>query len=83
MFHVTYMLIQSTLEFDLRIQEFLHLIRACSTMDAITYAQKHLAPHATTSIQHMNKIGEVMNALVYRDVILKDEGDANEAWKKY
>lgn len=42
--------LQSTLEFDLRLQEFLALARADETMKAVEYARKHLAPAAITTV---------------------------------
>lgn len=38
------------LEFDLRLQEFLTLVKEKKTMEAIAYARKHLAPAAITTV---------------------------------
>ncbi|CAA6675535.1 unnamed protein product [Spirodela intermedia] len=48
---------KSTLEFQLRLQEFIELVRVDSNMQAIVYARKHLALWAAS---HMKELQRVM-----------------------
>ncbi len=50
---------QSTLEFELRLQEYIELARARKAMEAISYARKHLVPWQEThlsDILHANTL---------------------------
>jgi len=47
--------IRSNLEFSLRIQEFVELVRASKLPQAIGYARKHLSPCATTNMEEIQK----------------------------
>ncbi len=44
---------KSKLEFSLRVQEFVELVRAGATSDAIVYARTHLAPWSSTYLDDM------------------------------
>lgn len=57
------MLLQSKFEFQLRLQEFIELVRAENNLRAITYAQKHLSPWGAT---HMKELQRVMATLAFR-----------------
>jgi hypothetical protein len=54
---------KSKFEFQLRLQEFIELVRAENTMRAITYARKFLAPWGST---HMKELQRVMATLAFR-----------------
>ncbi|KAG1138310.1 hypothetical protein G6F38_010658 [Rhizopus arrhizus] len=54
---------KSTLEFNLRLQEHIELARASKGIEAIKYAQKHLAPWK--SIEGV-RIGQAMGLLAYK-----------------
>ncbi|KIJ61640.1 hypothetical protein HYDPIDRAFT_115817 [Hydnomerulius pinastri MD-312] len=45
--------IKSTLEFELRLQEYIELNRARKTQDAIAYSKKHLVPWQETHLQQI------------------------------
>ncbi|KAJ1994419.1 GID complex subunit containing RING finger motif [Coemansia spiralis] len=47
--------IQSTLEFELRLQEFIEMIRERKTPDAIAYAKKHLAAWSDTEMPRFQR----------------------------
>jgi len=47
--------VKSNLEFSLRIQEFIELVRAQKLVQAIGYARKHLAPSAATNMKDIQK----------------------------
>jgi len=55
--------LNSNLEFNLRVQEFIELVRANSVLEAINYSRKHLAPFADTN---MKEIQGAMVALAFR-----------------
>ncbi|GAM20646.1 hypothetical protein SAMD00019534_038210, partial [Acytostelium subglobosum LB1] len=55
--------IDSTMEFSLRIQEFIELVRANKVGPAISYARQHLAPIAATNIK---EIQVAMATLAFR-----------------
>ncbi|XP_043700596.1 protein MAEA homolog [Telopea speciosissima] len=54
---------KSKLEFQLRLQEFIELVRADNNLQAITYAQKYLAPWGAT---HMKELQRVMATLAFK-----------------
>ncbi|XP_042017099.1 protein MAEA homolog [Salvia splendens] len=54
---------KSKFEFQLRLQEFIELVRDDENMKAITYARKHLAPWGAT---HMKELQRVMATLAFR-----------------
>ncbi|ODQ52473.1 hypothetical protein SAICODRAFT_93328 [Saitoella complicata NRRL Y-17804] len=54
--------IGSDLEFELRLQEFIELVRADKKLEAIAYYRKHLTPHAAT---HMPRIQQAAALLAY------------------
>ncbi|KAF8008874.1 hypothetical protein BT93_J0009 [Corymbia citriodora subsp. variegata] len=54
---------KSIFEFQLRLQEFVELVRAENSMRAITYARKYLAPWGST---HMKELQRVMATLAFR-----------------
>ena len=54
--------IQCTLEFDLRLQEYIELNRAGKTLDAIAYSRKHLAPWQET---HFDQVQRASALLAY------------------
>jgi len=73
--------IDSTLEFNLRIQEFIELVRSNSLMDAITYARKHLAAFAETN---MKEIQTAMATLAFKKETTCDKYKdlfASEKWE--
>ncbi|XP_050385864.1 protein MAEA homolog [Argentina anserina] len=47
---------KSKLEFQLRLQEFIELVRAENNLRAITYAQKYLAPWGTTYMKELQRV---------------------------
>ncbi|KAH0826629.1 hypothetical protein J3R83DRAFT_4995 [Lanmaoa asiatica] len=47
--------IKSTLEFELRLQEYIELARARKTQEAITYAKKYLVPWQETHFQQITQ----------------------------
>ncbi|KAH7537330.1 hypothetical protein FEM48_Zijuj03G0081100 [Ziziphus jujuba var. spinosa] len=54
---------QSKFEFQLRLQEFVELVRAENNLRAITYARKYLAPWGST---HMKELQRVFVTLAYK-----------------
>ncbi|KAK4769285.1 hypothetical protein SAY86_027435 [Trapa natans] len=54
---------KSIFEFQLRLQEFIELVRAESYMQAIAYAHKFLAPWGAT---HMKELQQVMSTLAFK-----------------
>ncbi|WOL03457.1 macrophage erythroblast attacher [Canna indica] len=54
---------KSKLEFQLRLQEFVELVRANENMRAISYARKYLAPWGTA---YMKELQHVMATLAFR-----------------
>ncbi|KAF3578644.1 hypothetical protein DY000_02032655 [Brassica cretica] len=54
---------KSKLEFQLRLQEFIELVRADSYKQAILYARKHLTPWGAT---HMNELQHVLATLAFK-----------------
>uniref|UniRef100_A0A1D1XR25 Macrophage erythroblast attacher n=1 Tax=Anthurium amnicola TaxID=1678845 RepID=A0A1D1XR25_9ARAE len=55
---------KSTFEFQLRLQEFIELVRVDSNMQAIAYARKHLAPWGTS---HLKELQRVMATLAFKN----------------
>jgi macrophage erythroblast attacher len=47
--------VKSSLEFSLRLQEFIELVRARKIKDAILYAKKNLVPWADTNMPEIQK----------------------------
>ena len=47
---------QSKLEFQLRLQEFIELVRAENNLRAITYARKYLAPWGATDMKELQRV---------------------------
>lgn len=54
---------QSKLEFQLRLQEFIELVRADENLRAISYARKYLAPWGAT---YMKELQRVVATLAFR-----------------
>ncbi|KAL2526130.1 LisH/CRA/RING-U-box domains-containing protein [Abeliophyllum distichum] len=54
---------KSKFEFQLRLQEFIELVRAGNNLRAITYARKHLAPWGAT---HMKELQRVTATLAFK-----------------
>ncbi|KAF5948004.1 hypothetical protein HYC85_013961 [Camellia sinensis] len=54
---------KSKFEFQLRLQEFIELVRADNNLRAITYARKYLAPWGAT---HMKELQQVMATLAFK-----------------
>ncbi|KAK4720827.1 hypothetical protein R3W88_011060 [Solanum pinnatisectum] len=54
---------KSKFEFQLRLQEFIELVRAENMMRAITYARKYLAPWGST---HMKELQRVLATLAFK-----------------
>ncbi|KAM3281097.1 protein MAEA [Capsicum chacoense] len=54
---------KSKFEFQLRMQEFIELVRAENMMRAITYARKYLAPWGST---HMKELQRVLATLAFK-----------------
>ncbi|XP_039128610.1 protein MAEA homolog [Dioscorea cayenensis subsp. rotundata] len=54
---------KSKFEFQLRLQEFIELVRAENNLQAITYARKYLAPWGAT---HMKELQRVMATLAFK-----------------
>ncbi|XP_059628213.1 protein MAEA homolog [Cornus florida] len=54
---------KSKFEFQLRLQEFIELVRAENNMRAITYARKYLAPWGAT---HLKELQRVMATLAFK-----------------
>ncbi|XP_044509224.1 protein MAEA homolog [Mangifera indica] len=54
---------KSKFEFQLRLQEFIELVRSENSLRAITYARKYLAPWAAT---HMKEFQRVMATLAFK-----------------
>lgn len=54
---------QSKFEFQLRLQEFIELVRAENNLRAITYARKYLAPWGSI---HMKELQRVFVTLAYK-----------------
>ncbi|KAK5671376.1 GID complex subunit containing RING finger motif [Batrachochytrium dendrobatidis] len=53
---------KSTLEFNLRLQEYIELVRVSKTSQAIAYARKYLTPWSDT---HMQQIQQAMGLLAF------------------
>ena len=51
---------QSTLEFDLRLQEYIELARARRTQEAIAYSKKHLASWQETHIAQIQQASALL-----------------------
>eukprot|EP01132_Coremiostelium_polycephalum_P002207 gene2207-2721_t len=47
--------IKSGLEFNLRIQEFIELVRANKLLQAISYARQHLSPNSSTNMKEIQR----------------------------
>ncbi|KAL7267368.1 GID complex subunit containing RING finger motif [Rhizina undulata] len=47
--------IKSPLEFELRLQQFIELVRSRQLREAAIYSKKHLAPHADNHLEHIQK----------------------------
>lgn len=63
---VTYILsfeLQSKLEFQLRLQEFIELVRADENLRAVSYARKYLAPWGAS---YMKELQHVVATLAFR-----------------
>ncbi|XP_043693768.1 protein MAEA homolog isoform X2 [Telopea speciosissima] len=54
---------KSKFEFQLRLQEFIELVRADNNLQAITYTRKYLAPWGAT---HMKELQRVMATLAFK-----------------
>ncbi|OZJ06587.1 hypothetical protein BZG36_00627 [Bifiguratus adelaidae] len=54
---------KSTLEFNLRLQEFIEMVQAAKMMEALQYARKHLTPWAET---HLKQIQQAMGLLAFK-----------------
>lgn len=54
---------QSKFEFQLRLQEFIELVRSENNVRAIAYARKYLAPWGAT---HMKELQRVMATLAFK-----------------
>eukprot|EP00897_Mesotaenium_endlicherianum_P005360 jgi/Mesen1/4852/ME000244S04028 len=54
---------KSKLEFKLRAQEFIELVRAEKMLEAVAYARRHLAPWSGT---HMKELQQAMATLAFR-----------------
>ncbi|KAH9979750.1 CTLH/CRA C-terminal to lish motif domain-containing protein [Russula compacta] len=52
--------LKSTLEFDLRLQEYIELARDRRTTDAITYARKHLIPWQETHLMQIQQASALL-----------------------
>ncbi|KAL2925768.1 Protein MAEA-like protein [Bienertia sinuspersici] len=61
--HLSDLSSNSKLEFQLRLQEFVELVRADDNMRAIKYARKYLAPWGST---HMKELQRVMATLAFK-----------------
>ncbi|KAJ3340024.1 GID complex subunit containing RING finger motif [Gonapodya sp. JEL0774] len=68
--------IKSTLEFQLRLQDYIELVRARKTSDALSYARKHLAPHAQAEGGHLDEVQRAMALLAFK------EGTGCERYKR-
>uniref|UniRef100_A0A7N0UE53 Macrophage erythroblast attacher n=1 Tax=Kalanchoe fedtschenkoi TaxID=63787 RepID=A0A7N0UE53_KALFE len=55
---------KSKIEFQLRLQEFIELVRAENNMRAITYARKYLAPWGAT---HMKELQRALATLAFKN----------------
>ncbi|RZS18894.1 hypothetical protein BHM03_00051242 [Ensete ventricosum] len=55
--------LQSKLEFQLRLQEFIELVRADENLRAVSYARKYLAPWGAT---YMKELQHVVATLAFR-----------------
>uniref|UniRef100_A0A7N0V4R7 Macrophage erythroblast attacher n=1 Tax=Kalanchoe fedtschenkoi TaxID=63787 RepID=A0A7N0V4R7_KALFE len=55
---------KSKIEFQLRLQDFIELVRAENNMRAITYARKYLAPWGAT---HMKELQRVLATLAFKN----------------
>ena len=55
---------KNTLEFDLRLQEFIELVREGNNMDAIAYSTKYLAPWSD-SAAHRKQITQACTLLAF------------------
>jgi macrophage erythroblast attacher len=53
---------QNTLEFDLRLQEYIELARSGKKMEAIAYSKKHLISWQDT---HLSQITQASNLINY------------------
>ncbi|WMV23418.1 hypothetical protein MTR67_016803 [Solanum verrucosum] len=60
---VLFFISMSKFEFQLRLQEFIELVRAENMMRAITYARKYLAPWGST---HMKELQRVLATLAFK-----------------
>lgn len=58
-----WLLLQSKFEFQLRLQEFIELVRAENLMRALSYARKYLAPWGAT---HMKELQRVLAILAFK-----------------
>ncbi|KZS87276.1 hypothetical protein SISNIDRAFT_491234 [Sistotremastrum niveocremeum HHB9708] len=55
--------IKSTLEFELRLQEFIELARCMNHTEAIAYLKKHLAPWKETHLEQIQKCSALLAVL--------------------
>jgi len=65
--------IGSDFEFNLRIQEFIELVRSCKFAVAIKHARKFLAPHADESTEKFEKVRRAMATLAFLPNTKRDE----------
>jgi macrophage erythroblast attacher len=63
--------LRSTLEFNLRLQEFVEMVRGGRCREAIAYARKHLAPMAAKEPCHMPTVQQAMGALAFPAAVCK------------
>lgn len=75
---------QSTLEFNLRLQEFIELARAGKGMEAIAYAKKYLTPWQSTEFK---RIQQAMTLLIFKSdtkcqpyKVCRPRGDREKEW---
>ncbi|KAM9967814.1 hypothetical protein ACTFIW_001901 [Dictyostelium discoideum] len=52
--------INSTLEFNLRIQEFIELVRLGKMMQAIAYAKVHISPNSSTNMKEIQRVAATL-----------------------
>jgi hypothetical protein len=67
--------INSSLEFSLRLQEFIELLRVQKVTEAIVYAQKNFASWADV---HMKEIQQAMTTIAFLPMIIVDLQKTNE-----
>lgn len=74
------------MEFQLRLQEFIELVRAENNLRAITYAQKYLAPWGTVYMKELQRVfvtvayKSTTECATYKVILFSSSGSTFSLW---